>query len=131
MLRRYSFRADKCDRIGRVLAIYLTHSYAHTHKSLNFLPESLKGADWSLWETVRALGLKCELVAVHSHTDGWDRTRYYVDSSLPAFYEGPSLPFEDEYDGGEAMPMHKITWLNGHCADDEHKEAQTAYLAVR
>jgi hypothetical protein len=49
---------------GQILGIWLNHSYAHTHRLLNYLPHSLKGADMSLYETVRALGLEYELVPV-------------------------------------------------------------------
>ncbi|KAK3722919.1 hypothetical protein LTR37_002064 [Vermiconidia calcicola] len=51
-------------RNGRVLALWLTHSYAHTNKHVNFLPGSLKGADMSLYNTAQALGLKCLVVPI-------------------------------------------------------------------
>lgn len=35
----------------------LSHSYAHTSRSLCLLPEALKGSDMMLYETCKALGL--------------------------------------------------------------------------
>ncbi|USW58716.1 hypothetical protein Slin15195_G120350 [Septoria linicola] len=55
-------------RRGRILAVWLTHSYAHTNKHVNFLPDSLKGADMSLYETASELGLRCDVVPVITHS---------------------------------------------------------------
>lgn len=49
---------------GRVLAFLLNHCYNHTNANANFLPDSLKGADMSLWNTAEALGLKTKVVPV-------------------------------------------------------------------
>lgn len=114
-----------------MLAIYLTHSYAHTHKSLNFLPEGLKGADWSLYETAHALGLKCKLVSIHSREDSndyYERTRHYADSAFPEFFFFWDLEEDQDYDWGKEMPTRKITWLNSYRRETE--EPQTAYIAV-
>lgn len=49
---------------GRVLAVWLTHSYAHTSSHVNFLPSSLKGADMALYEAASALDLWRQVVPV-------------------------------------------------------------------
>jgi hypothetical protein len=49
---------------GSILAIWLTHSCAHTINHINFLPSSLKGADMSFYETTCDLGLWCRVVPV-------------------------------------------------------------------
>lgn len=61
-----------------MLAVYLAHSHAHTPKSINFLPDSLKGSDFALYETARALGLRCALAATHSREE-YDDDDDYVD----------------------------------------------------
>lgn len=114
---------------GRVLAIYLAHSYAHTHKSLNSLPESLKGSDWALFETVRAHGLLCKLVSTYRREDEDDDLRDCADDTFPPFCatdaEAGELP-----DWREQLLASKVTWLEDRHAE-AHTEPQNAYLAVR
>jgi hypothetical protein len=52
--------------------VYLTHCYAHTSAHVNFLPDSLKGADMSLWSTARAHGLKTKVVPIMANDWGWN-----------------------------------------------------------
>lgn len=58
-----------CFPCGRVLGIWLTHSYAHTNAESNFLPSSLKGADMVFYETALALGLQCYVRPIMSFKD--------------------------------------------------------------
>lgn len=111
-----------------MLAIYLSHSYAHTSENHNFLPESLKGSDWSLYETVRAHGLKCKLVSVSSREDDEGRTRFYADSSFPTFEGLDGEIYDDDFDWGVYMPMRKVTWLKPE--SNSNQEPQTAFMAV-
>lgn len=138
--------------LGRVLAIWLTHAYAHTHKDLNFLPDSLKGADMSLYNTAQALGLKCRIVPVMSLPNyGDEQPTHIYEPTLRTFNGGASGDFTlDEYGPywGYEMPESKITWLNaadekregrkGKNKDDDgqksnevkHKEVQMAFMTV-
>lgn len=45
---------------GHVLAISLTHAYAHTSKHLDLIPARLKGGDLYLYAACAALGLRSE-----------------------------------------------------------------------
>ncbi|KAK5170395.1 uncharacterized protein LTR77_004982 [Saxophila tyrrhenica] len=102
-------------RRGRVLAVWLTHSYAHTNKHQNFLPSSLKGADMSVYNTARALGLKCEVVATMSHDFDYDEDgpSQFVDRTFPGFKQDGS---GSAVIGGKKFGYKDInglvTWLN-------------------
>ena len=134
---------------GRVLAIWLNHSYAHTSKHLNFLPSSLKGADMSLYETACGLGLKCVLVPIISLESYYhrDETRHVFQGRFYGFNQGQSADgasLGDEYEcWGSDMPESKVTWLNDYPkrkdeSEEEKKkrqqkglkEVQLAYMAV-
>jgi hypothetical protein len=52
---------------GRVLAMVLSHSYAHTSEQSCFLPEALKGSDMTLLEICRALKLGTYIRPVTDH----------------------------------------------------------------
>lgn len=98
---------------GRILAIWLTHSYAHTNKHLNFLPSSLKGADMVLWEAASAHGLWCQVVPVMQTYDGG----FLVDDQFSCVYEwqsecGELHPEWKDVDFGKKMPSSKVTWVN-------------------
>ena len=136
--------------LGRILAVWLTHSYAHTSKHLNFLPDSLKGADMSFYETASALGLWCRVVPIMK--GGY---RYYYDrdgallmaSKSHGFNEGKNssgnINGEDGIGFGSEMPVGKVAWLNPSPKKDksektkgreerekQHKGVQLAYMTV-
>lgn len=137
---------------GRVLAVWLNHSYAHTNKHLNFLPSSLKGADMSLYETARALGLQCLLGPVITADFSWEEmSNHHVASKFYGFNEGDNGSGNLDPEGGEGFGVElqegKVTWINptpkkakrgaqtGQAADAEanskqFKEAQMAYMTV-
>lgn len=104
---------------GHVIAVWLTHAYAHTSKHNNFLPSSLKGADMSLYETALALGLHCKVVPVV--TNGGYRNKF-SPLETAEIYEG-----EDE-NWGLPMSRRLYTWINAK--DKSPKEAQAAYVVV-
>lgn len=84
---------------GRVLAIWLSLSYAHTNKHTNFLPSSLKGADMSLYENARGLGLKCLLVPFITFGGYYSDEEHIVKGLFYGFnevYSGDGFSF-DEY----------------------------------
>jgi hypothetical protein len=126
---------------GRVLAIWLRHSYAHTHKELNFLPSSLKGSDMVLYETSRALGLQCYLHPVveyehydHEADEGKD-TMVLADSFQPY---NSDMGYDDEDENKQEILMRwgdlevdegRTTWLNAQNWDK--CEPAFAYTAVR
>jgi hypothetical protein len=117
---------------GHVIAVWLTHAYAHTTKHTNFLPDSLKGADMSLYETAIALGLKCRVVPVGSKPEYDHEEGGKVDMFAPGRF-GPLLTGErGEYyevgDWGRPMPQGRYTWVNPQTKD--LNEAQTAYVVV-
>ena len=118
-------------RKGHVIAVWLTHAYAHSAKQNNFLPASLKGADMSLYETAIALGLRCQVVPVIP--DGGYSYNYdgKVDIYEPGNF-GPLVTGEI-YDGdgdrwGRPMPSGRYTWVNRRKKDLE--DAQAAYVVV-
>lgn len=139
---------------GRVLAIWLNHSYAHTNKYLNFLPSSLKGADMSLYETARALGLQIRLGPVVASVEGnyvGEESKNLFSDKFFALNEGDNysgnltLDSEVEAGFGRELPEGKITWINpfletyqgyGRAQNvvgkgaEKYKEAQMAYLTV-
>ena len=115
---------------GRVLAIWLTHSYAHTNKQTNFLPSSLKGADMALYEVAQALQLKCLLVPIITLEYGGyydEGPRHLLQSKFCGFNEGRNHGSaqidEFEYWGSE-MPNHVVTWLNPIVRTKEDKESK-------
>lgn len=134
-----------------MLAVWLTHAYAHTSKHLNFLPEALKGADMSLWNTAQALGLKCLAVPIMT-ISSWRGNGLRVAEPTFRTFNGPSSgDFSLDVNGpdwGQKMPESKITWLNDASEDaggeDKSKgkgegtkkdkssleEVQLAYLSV-
>lgn len=116
---------------GHVIAVWLTHAYAHTSKHNNFLPDSLKGADMSLYESALALNLRCEVVPVIP--DGGYDYEYgdKVDIFEPNHFG--SLTTGEIYEGegdnwGRPMPTGKFTWINPRKKDLQ--EAQVAYVVV-
>lgn len=118
---------------GHVMAVWLTHAYAHTSKHNNFLPGSLKGADMSLYETAHALNLRCEIVPVIPE-GGYSYG--YGDGMVDIFQPGKFGPlttgeiYEGEGDRwGQSMPMGKYTWVNPK--EKDLNEAQAAYVVVR
>ncbi|KAK4506478.1 hypothetical protein PRZ48_000210 [Zasmidium cellare] len=131
-------------RHGRVLAIWLNHSYAHTNTHLNFLPSSLKGADMSLYETARALGLWCKLGPIITTDWGYDdESSHRFDDEFSGFNDcdsfGGNLDPEGGAGFGYSLPEGMVTWVNpfpkkkgkGPVAETEAeklKEAQMAYM---
>ncbi|KAF2171374.1 hypothetical protein M409DRAFT_18490 [Zasmidium cellare ATCC 36951] len=131
---------------GRVLAIWLNHSYAHTNKHLNFLPSSLKGADMSLYETAHALGLWCKLGPIITTDWGYDdESSHRLASKFLGFNECNNGSGNLDPEGGEgfgyALPEGMVTWINpfpkktqGRAGGDveagakQSKEAQMAYM---
>ncbi|CAI6289386.1 unnamed protein product [Periconia digitata] len=116
---------------GRVLAVYLTHRYAHTDNQLNFLPDSLKGADMALWTAVRALDLTCKLVPI-MRAEHWSGKQ--TDIFEPEFSSlgetvtgGYVMSIDYQWPGwGHKIPKDaNITWLNGKRGD--LGELQLAY----
>jgi hypothetical protein len=116
---------------GHVIAVWLTHAYAHSTKNNNFLPASLKGADMSLYEAAIALGLRCQVVPVIP--DGGYNRNYNgkVDIFEPGNF-GPLVAGEihDDYGDkwGHPMPSGRYTWVNRMKKDLE--DAQAAYVVV-
>lgn len=118
---------------GHVLAVWLTHSYAHTSKNDCFLPDSLKGADMSLYETVRALNLRCDVVPVIKNGDyDYYDSKKRVDTMEPAFEPLRSGEIHECSDPGEEfgrrMPRDKYSWVNK--PQQGLEEAQTAFVYV-
>lgn len=134
-----------------MLAIFLTHSYAHTNKYLNFLPDSLKGADMSLWSTAQALGLECAVAPVMtspygSYYGGDDDATHLIEKRFLGFNEGGQGNFDlDECASwGNEMSRGKVTWLNDYASGEtkgkpkeksqkivpKYEEVQKAYLSV-
>jgi hypothetical protein len=125
--------------------VYLTHCYAHTSAHVNFLPDSLKGADMSLWSTARALGLKTKVVPIMVNDWGWnedDDSRHQYQSNFDVF-NGSNSRTDDEQDWGAGIPEPMVTWLNatsstsaksakgeGKPKAKTFKEVQAAYITV-
>lgn len=116
-------------RKGRVLGVWLTHSYAHTSKYNNFLPDALKGADMSLYETAVALGLQCKLVPVipDGHY-GYDGKRDAFEQTFGPFESGEIHECDDSEMWGQPLPDSNLTWINPMKKD--LKEVQAAYVVV-
>ena len=107
-----------------MLGVWLTYSYAHTHKHDNFLPYSLKGADMAFYNTACALGLKCLLVPIIAvENDYNDQVRYLMETEFSGLNEECSGIGEgslyEEYDmsWGIEMPQSKVVWLNSVAQD--------------
>lgn len=116
---------------GRVLAIWLTHSYAHTSKNDCFLPESLKGADMSLYETARALGLECQVVPVipdKGYSYGYRTRTDVVSEEFSAIKTGEVYEGSAEECWGSSMTPDKYVWINP--PSKALAEAQLAIVAV-
>jgi hypothetical protein len=111
--------------------VYLTHCYAHTSDHLNFLPNSLKGADMAFWNTAKALNLNCEVVPImyipkedfHLYEPEFNSLfskasgKYKIDE----YYQWPGW--------GHKIPEYaKITWLNNK--KKALGELQVAYATV-
>lgn len=115
---------------GQIIAVWLTHAYAHTSKDKCFLPESLKGADMSVYETALALNLRCAVVPIIPD-GGYDE---FIDSQFDIFEpNGPDTLLTDvlhDDDGtwGQPLPVDKVTWVNHR--KDSLREAQTGYAVV-
>ncbi|GAB7332510.1 hypothetical protein MBLNU13_g04301t2 [Cladosporium sp. NU13] len=96
-------------RHGRILAMYLAHFYAHTSAHGNFLPDSLKGADMSLWSNAQELGLRFQRLSRGDLVDEDD------EKDLWAYW----------------LPGHKVLWLtnNGYSSTEAKKllEVQVTY----
>jgi len=87
-----------------VLALELTHSYAHTSNHNNFLPYSLKGADMSFYNAASALGLKCLVVPmiIMGWSDDEDEQTLVIKDKFLRFNASGRGDFEvDEYEWGE------------------------------
>ncbi|KAH9842211.1 P4Hc domain containing protein [Teratosphaeria destructans] len=112
---------------GRVLGVYLAHSYAHTIPASNFLPSSLKGTDMTLYETARALGLTCyvrPVVKIDYYYAHDDDAPEHLLRSRPGFpaYKNAKWCSGEGYGEDEAMITYegwkisvdksKLTWLN-------------------
>ena len=111
----------------------LTHAYAHTNDHLNFLPSSLKGADWALYAAASALGLRTKVVSAFSRDNSrTDRHEHFVNKLHRGFeifdqYTGDYEIEDDQW--GEKMPRGKVRWLNeGHAS--LRQEPHFAYMAV-
>lgn len=118
---------------GRVLGIYLAHRYPHTNPKISFLPRSLKGVDMALYESVRALGLKC-LVAPVGRVYGRDGREVAAGTKFHKLKAKNSRA----NDGGEVDKLlqrywphtylngRKMTWLSKKL----HQQLVLAYVAV-
>jgi hypothetical protein len=124
--------------------VYLTHSYAHTSAHNNFLPDSLKGADMSLWNTARALGLMNRVVPIMYFDWDWNEdedSRHQFESKFDVF-NGGNQRTHDEEDWGSWIPGRIVTWLNATSdkpaksakgegkPKPKFKEVQAAYMTV-
>jgi hypothetical protein len=118
-------------RKGHVIAVWLTHAYAHPTKQNNFLPASLKGADMSLYETAIALGLRCQVVPVIPYGGYSYNYDGKVDIYKPNNF-GPLVTgviYEGDGDRwGRPMPSGKYTWVN--LKEKDLEDAQAAYAVV-
>lgn len=126
---------------GRILAVLLNRSYAHTHEHLNFLPTSLKGADMSFYETALALDLRCKLAPVIKAEFAYeDESQYRILNKFTELLDFDFDPEEYDEDVGDSMQEGKVTWVNppikktkGSKTNNEmekFEEIQMAYLAV-
>ena len=111
-------------RKGRVLAIYLTHAYAHTSKHSNFLPASLKGAGMSLYETALALGLRSLIApvvwlggvgSVRAGKCYYKRWDLFDPAGFKPFTTGEKYGDEESVpsDWGLPIPIGNYTLVNG------------------
>ncbi|OAL43424.1 hypothetical protein IQ07DRAFT_579984 [Pyrenochaeta sp. DS3sAY3a] len=122
-------------RQGRILAIWLTHSYPHTSTMVDLLPSALKGADMALYEAFRALNLWCKVVPVmessYSRFYDDDRNVYLAGSKFMPFNEcknrSGNLDPEEGIRFGSEIPSRKTTWLNSQ-AQGGDQQAQMAYM---
>lgn len=131
--------------------MYLNHCYAHTSAHVNFLPDSLKGADMSLWNTAKALGLKCQVVPIMTLPYNYehDGDTHLYEPKFHRFNGGSYGGFQvgECEEWGYEMPETKVSWLNSsgqpskkrskaeskeksEKAKPDFKEVQMAYLAV-
>jgi hypothetical protein len=129
---RTALRKPDFFREGHVIAIWLTHAYAHTTKRSNFLPASLKGADMSLYETALALGLRCRVVPVgsdpeYSYEDD-DEVDMYAPGKFGPLVTGERGDDSECEDWGRPMSQGKYTWVNPQTK--ELNEAQAVYFVV-
>ncbi|KAK5114956.1 hypothetical protein LTR85_009994 [Meristemomyces frigidus] len=113
---------------GRVLGIWLTHSYAHTNLQCNFLPSSLKGAEMAVYVTVMALGLHCYIKPViradHSNCDYDDDDEKEPDYAADTFSQWEQSDYAQVHDmtrrdmmgqwTSKVVVDSKVTWLNEH-----------------
>ncbi|KAK5681696.1 hypothetical protein LTS10_006229 [Elasticomyces elasticus] len=111
-------------RLGRVLAMPTTHTYAHTSTGKELLRSSLKGADMAVYEVVSALGLKCKLKILfdieHEDDDGkWMSSAYMRDNPEGIYEAEGGYCYEEEgivawankeFDGDQ-VPESKVTWV--------------------
>ncbi|SMR46687.1 unnamed protein product [Zymoseptoria tritici ST99CH_1A5] len=103
------------------------HSSAKAGKYNNFLPDALKGADMSLYETAVALGLQCKLVPVipDGHY-GYDGKRDAFEQTFGPFESGEIHECDDSEMWGQPLPDSNLTWINPMKKD--LKEVQAAYV---
>lgn len=119
--------------------MYLAHSYAHTSAHGNFLPDSLKGADMSLWSNAQELGLRCRVVPIMPglETHGYKKKHFRLfQSRFQRLSRGDLVDEDDEKDSwGHWLPGHKVLWLtnNGYSSTEAKKllEVQVTYPTVR
>jgi hypothetical protein len=92
----------------------------------------------SLWNTARALGLKCSVVPI------MPESRFYSEEEGPChLFEGKFYRFgrgrrvteyDEEDSWGQKLPEWKVTWLNdnGDASAEAKKfrEVQMAYMTV-
>lgn len=117
------------------LGLFLSHPYVHTSAHGDFLPDSLKGADMSLWNTAQALDLRCRVVPIMVH----NYKRRSFGLFRPKFERLSRGHLVDEDDEkqlwGHCVPGHKVKWLNddGYVSAEGEKmrEVQKAYPTVR
>ncbi|SMQ55830.1 unnamed protein product [Zymoseptoria tritici ST99CH_3D7] len=128
---------------GRVLAIHLTHAYAHTSSHHSLLPSSLKGADFAIYETAKSLGLNCYVRPIFR--DEWEDCDSDGDFDTSCTILGgrfaelsmgqremesgrEKMEFMREVlDEGERWKPSKVTWINPE--QEASIAAQSAIMA--
>lgn len=127
-----------------MLAIHLTHAYAHTSSHHSLLPSSLKGADFAIYETAKSLGLNCYVRPIFR--DEWEDCDSDGDFDTSCTILGgrfaelsmgqremesgrEKMEFMREVlDEGERWKPSKVTWINPE--QEASIAAQSAIMAV-
>lgn len=117
---------------GQILAIPLSHAYAHTSKTPHLLPWSLKGADMHIWEICHALKLPCFLRPVMTAEEDWDTILTLVGNKFFPFMTGSCMdesgdPPISEMWPSTAMDERGVTWVRS--LSDARKEAALGFAA--